>query len=194
MKVLPFGEDGPKIEGRSSDGSWRCNALLAKDADGRLSISRLEVEPWTFGDRLALGTNVLRSLPLGRWLASAHSQLGDAGVWLKTGTLAGSVEGRAWAQAAAESARSTELRRGRRGYPEDHYRRIALAYLALQQQGVRGSPVRLAQDESTPARPVAWQTMRDWIHRATELGFLSPGSPGRAGRSPGPNLYKEVPE
>ena len=69
------------------------------------------------------------------------------------------------------------LRRGRRGYPDDHYRRIALAYLDLQRQGVsRGIQKRLAEQEGRP-----WQTIRDWLRIATEKGF-SPREPGE-GRS-----------
>jgi hypothetical protein len=97
-----------------------------------------------------------------------------------------SEERRRWAQRVADEARSVTLRRGRRGYPPDFYRGVALDYLALQDQGVsRGIQKRLAQERGVP-----WETVRDWVHGATKRGFLGPGQKGKAGRAPGPHLYE----
>jgi hypothetical protein len=41
---------------------------------------------------------------------------------------------------------------------------------------------------------VPWQTARDWINRARELGYLTRGKPGRAGAKPGPHLIADVGE
>jgi hypothetical protein len=177
-----------QLEGWTPDGLWRCIGDLIKTDQGRLVVSRLVIEPWRFGDQIGVSTDVLRKLPLGRWLASAHATMSDSEQWLATGELSKTDEGRKWARRAAEQARSMKLERGPKGYPPDHYRRIAIEYLDLQAQGVgRGIQKRLAEIEH-----VNWQTIRDWLNRAKELEFLSAGTPGRAGRSAGPNLYKEA--
>jgi hypothetical protein len=47
----------------------------------------------------------------------------------------------------AEAARELPLNRGRKGYPADHYRRIAVAYIdQIRAQGSRGVLARLADD------------------------------------------------
>jgi hypothetical protein len=71
----------------------------------------------------------------------------------------------------------------RRPLAHDHYRRIALRYLEILEER-RDVLVALAQEESVPR-----ETIRDWVRKATELGFLGPGTPGRAEQRPGPNLY-----
>lgn len=191
------------FEALSPDGQWVARGFVRADADGHLAVYRLEVFPadvYTVGVGDGLSSDDLRALPLGRWLEQTLATLTDEALLAQTG--AGydailsemgyeqpSAERKAWAHALAEEARSVRLRRGRRGYPEDHYRRIALAYLELQRQGVgRGIQQRLAEQEDRP-----WQTIRDWIHGATERGFLTPGKPGRAGRLPGPRLYEGAP-
>jgi hypothetical protein len=91
----------------------------------------------------------------------------------------------------AAAAAQRPLNRGRHGYPDDHYRRIALRYLKLVEER-RDVLVALAQEESEGlGRDVPRETVRDWVRRATELGFLLPGTPGRASKRPGPNLYRK---
>lgn len=90
----------------------------------------------------------------------------------------------------AEAARELPLNRGRKGYPADHYRRIALAYIdEARAHGSRGVLARLASAESV-SRP----TIRDWVKRARELGFLAPTKQGRAEATPGPNLNRKEKE
>jgi hypothetical protein len=89
---------------------------------------------------------------------------------------------------AAASARREGLKRGRTGYPDDHYRGVALRYLELVDEGYgrqpgKGIRSRLARDYDRPP-----ETVRDWIRRARELGFLEGGGPGRLDVRPGPNL------
>lgn len=198
---------GFAIEGRSPDGNWCVRAFLAVDQDQHLAITRLESWPFDTAvvmgaaPHVGLGGDDLRRFPLGRWVAEALAQLADENLLAATGSgydpmleklgFTGASEKRkAWARQVAEEARSVTLRRGRRGYPDDHYRRIALAYLDLQQQGVyRGIQKRLAEQEGRP-----WQTIRDWLAIATEKGFLTKGSKGRAGRMPGPRLYESKEE
>lgn len=193
------------IEGRSTDGKWCARAFLDVDRERQLAITRLEMWPDDTDvvtgakPQTGLSGDALRHLPLGRWMVEALAQLTDEDLLAKTG--AGydpmlkelgyenaSADRKEWARRVSEEARSIPLRRrGRRGYPDDHYRRIALAYLELQRQGVsRGIQQQLAEQEGRP-----WQTIRDWVRIATEKGFLGPGSKGKAGRMPGPNLYDD---
>ena len=184
---LSKGALSPMIEGRSVDGLYRCYADLDVKA-GRLTIIHLEVEPWAFG-QASIGTDALRQLPLGRWLTQAHSLLRDETLWLRTGELGKSPKGREMAAKLAKSNLDAEPpHQGRRGYPATFYRDVALRYLELQEQGVsRGVQKQIAKERDVP-----WQTARDWISKSTRLKFLSPGTPGRAGRRPGPNLKIEV--
>ena len=80
-------------------------------------------------------------------------------------------------------AQSQPRKRGPRGHPDEHYRRVAYLYLKLYQAGARPLLVVLGQQLQVPA-----ETARDWVHRARELGFLSPGKQGRKGATPGPRL------
>jgi hypothetical protein len=87
---------------------------------------------------------------------------------------------------AVEAAELPAKRPGRTGYPDDHYRRIALAYLSLLEQGEgRGVLKALAAAEGKPR-----ETVRDWVRIARKRGFLTEGRQGRAGAQAGPNLYE----
>lgn len=94
------------------------------------------------------------------------------------------------ARRLTKAASIEQLKRGRTGYPDDHYRRIALAYLDLLAMGNRrGILNKLAEQETNRlARYVPRETVRTWVRRARELQFLTAGEPGRAGAEPGPRL------
>lgn len=191
--VSPQGD--PVIKARSTDGAWCCTAFLRLTTDRRWIIASYTVSPWSDMPTGGATTSTARRLPLARWLAVAHARLPEMGDWLDKGKLPSGAPTRIMpqhvkrARRLADLARGAELQRGRKGYPPDHYRRIAFEYLDLQAQGVgRGIQKRLAEQQDPPRQ---WQTIRDWLARATEFGFLTPGTPGRAGRNPGPNLYRE---
>jgi len=197
-------EEGPLLVGRSSDGRWRCSAHLSLTEQNEFVIYRLDVRPWG-SELIPLGTDVLRRLPLGRWLTSAHSWLtAPLAEWLDSGSPSPSrpVDEKEWRRLRQEAERivKSELpKRGPKGYGSSFYRRIALSYLELQAHGVaRGIQGRIAEQENTrrgnKGMPVTATNVRDWLSRATELGFLSPGTKGRAGRAPGPNLYDTTEE
>jgi hypothetical protein len=83
-------------------------------------------------------------------------------------------------------------RPGRRAKPTEHYRRIALRYLELLKQGQRHVLKALAAEESErEGRAVPRETVRDWVRKATKLGYLTPGIQGRASARPGPELYRK---
>ncbi|MDP9397270.1 MAG: hypothetical protein M3P96_05360 [Actinomycetota bacterium] len=86
-----------------------------------------------------------------------------------------------------QAASATPLKRGRAGYPAEHYRRIARAYLTLVQgESSKHAMRRLAKAEDRPV-----ETVRTWVARARRDGFLSPTRQGLAGAEPGPNLEEE---
>ena len=85
--------------------------------------------------------------------------------------------------AAAKEA-ETPRRRGRPGLPDDHYKRIALEYLELFAAGYR----RGILDELACRHKRPKQTVRDWVHRARELDYLTKGKQGRAGAKRGHRL------
>jgi hypothetical protein len=88
-------------------------------------------------------------------------------------------------RAAGDAKRAPALtRRGPHGLGDDHYRRIAVAYLDLADAGMgRGLVQELARLEKRPT-----ETVRDWIHEARNRGFLTKGERGRVGAFPGPML------
>ncbi len=71
-----------------------------------------------------------------------------------------------------------------RAYPEHHYHDVALLYLNLLETGHgRNVLVQLAD-----LLGISHQTARNWVHRARQLGYLTPGTQGRAGALPGTQL------
>jgi hypothetical protein len=180
-----------------NDEPWLVRGYLRVAEEGFV-ISRVGVERFQFGDtghgaRLEeaeadVTGKVLRGVRLGEIRERAVRRLQERGIAY------GALERTGWdlsaeefeqARRLAEAARELPRTRGRKGYPPDHYRRIAIAYIDdIREHGSRGVLDRLARAERFE-RP----TIRDWIKRARELGFLAPTKQGRAEARPGPNLY-----
>jgi hypothetical protein len=82
-------------------------------------------------------------------------------------------------------------RPGRPGYPDEHYRFIAIRYITLAREGrSRGIRGLLAAEMSGRLGVhIAENTIGEWLHRARELGFLAPGQRGKVVSEPGPRLY-----
>lgn len=189
-ELTPTAAD-PLLVARSPDAEWRVMAHLHLH-DGAFFMQDLNIVPWD-GYPLPMGTEVLRRLPLARWLTQAHSWLAErAQGAMNRGDLRSQVQRLARSKVTPAA--------GRRGYPADYYRRLAMEYLELQSGGMYGGiRAELAKRETRrQKRPVTPDNIRDAISRATELGFLARGEPGRPGRMPGPNLYEpgggEAPE
>ena len=204
MVVLPVGApsrevdaagqplpSAPLLVGRSSDGKWRCIAHLGFTDRNELVAYRLEVRPW--GDEVVgLGTDALRNLPLGRWLTNAHSWLaGPVAEWARDPEKLKHLR-----QETRRLAESTPPRRGPKGFGEAYYRRLAVEYLELQAKGLsRGIREELAYRETKrQKKEVTVLNIRDALTKATELGYLTKGTRGRAGRGAGPNLIPSVEE
>ena len=73
------------------------------------------------------------------------------------------------------------------------YRRLAREYLKLQEKGIgHGIRLELARQESRrQKRAISVTQIRDALTQTTRLGYLSPGTPGRAARLAGPSLFAD---
>jgi len=131
---------------------------------------------------------VLRGLPLG--VIRDRALAGLRGVLLAREAMAADPSWRITDKHVEPARRAVveagKPKRGRPGYPEEHYRRIALRYLELLKLGHRNVLVVLAAEEGRPR-----ETVRDWVRKATGLGYLAPGKPGRAEARPGPKLKRK---
>lgn len=158
--------------------------------DGQLVIGAFGIEAVGGNEntpRLGITSTTLRSIPIGAWLASHRSTLADS-LDLTDVPLPEEI-GQRIAELVKASKRKNP-KRGRAGYPETHYQRIALLYLDLLNKGMTKGILReIARREKRQP-----ETIRDWIHRARQLGFLSPGTPGAAGAEPGPRLFETTKE
>jgi hypothetical protein len=161
----------------------------------RVAVERFRFSDTGYGARLEEGEadvtgKVVRGMRLGEIRERAVRRLQARGIAFEAMERSGwklSPEEFEQARKLTQAARQLPLKRGRKGYPADHYRRIALAYIDdIRAHGSRGVLARLASEEK-----VERSTIRDWIKRGRELGFLAPTKQGRAEASPGPSLYQK---
>ena len=155
--------------------------------DGRLVLTEFTVRSSGGVDSLLLRVR------LGDLLAELRSRIAERGgsALVCEGDTWGSRQDNEEARNTmlAEAATESEPKRGRTGYPDSHYRRVARRYLQL----VNGTPpvtrgvLRVMADEE--GRPV--ETVRTWIHQARKRRFLTDGERGRAGALPGPLLDEQ---
>jgi hypothetical protein len=208
IPMVPFTEDE---EGKPLDGDLLCGFVAYIEASsrrnahavtgwivggylapvsGEILIRQLELQPLDDETAPVTGT-VLRAIHPDAIVARAVAQLRDLpsalNVLDRHGLHVPSSDAKRRALEAAGAAAEHERRRGRAGYPEGHYRQVALDYLELQDSGVvRGIRTRLAERYGVSTSMIA-----DWVHRAYELQFLGPGRRGKAGREAGPRLHGE---
>jgi transposase len=71
---------------------------------------------------------------------------------------------------------AAKLRRGRPGYPDEHYREIAELYSTLILAGERAPNEKIAK-----IKDYSPSTVAGWVKKARELGYLPPGKKGKAG-------------
>ena len=121
---------------------------------------------------------VLRAVRTEELIARARAQLMDMpevhDAAAQLGLQVVTDEEKALAESAAALASDHERELGRTGYPESHYRHVALDYLELYHEG-RGM-TRGIRQELAGRYGVSDKTVGDWIHRAHELGFLGLGA------------------
>lgn len=176
---------------------WQVEGVLVV-TDDRLTIHELLVRPRDLAETAPAGgvtTSVLRAVPLGALLDAGRRALLQAPEQIaswedSSGQRFESLK--AAAERAAAAVRETDLKRGRKGFPDDHYRWVALEYLKLQEEGWSKGILRELAGRAAAHLGrdyVARETARDWVATARSKGFLSKATQGRAGASPGPNLY-----
>ncbi|MDA8289943.1 MAG: hypothetical protein M0014_16130 [Actinomycetota bacterium] len=175
----------PFIAARSRDGRWCVVVHLRLSDRGTFYQRDLEVTPWD-DIYTPMSTQVLRQLPLGQWLTDAHA-------WIAQRAQTRMQEGQVSRELQRLASSRKAPRTGRRPTPQWNHRRLALEYLKLQEKGVgRGIRRELAVIESRhQRRPVTDSMVLSALVQATHKGFLGPGTRGRAGRAPGPNLFVE---
>lgn len=168
----------PWLIGRSRDGLWLCELRFARIGEDIFSAYEMHLEPWLENEAVPLGTKVLAELPLHQWTLQAQTAMA------KRFKEEGSPEATAIAEA-------TVAKPGPKGFGTDFYRQLALEYLRLQGQGVgRGIRTVLADwMTETLGDKYDEANVKDALVKAVNLGFLSHGTQGRAGRDEGPNLY-----
>ena len=174
-------------DARSPDGLWWVHGgwVITKDDDDvavDVHFRSLTIEAWDPDElQLAVTSSVLRSLPLGRWLASARAESVDTYRLMMERWPDGSPERERLHRSAEQMAK--ERKPGRRGYPDSHWAEIAERYLELDRRGTRAVSTELAAQLGVPV-----QTAKDWVSQARKRGYLTPAQPGRSGGAPGPEL------
>jgi hypothetical protein len=197
--------DDPSVFGRFDfidlvgDREWRVTGLLALETGGPVVVRSLEVTPWLAlqGKEPPAGhdvtSTVLRSLHIARIRDRAARELREWAVDLAAAEQVDwpvpDDEARANIDRASASAAGEVRGPGRQGFGDPFYRRLALRYLAFQEERDSASRsrrgiIRDLADEFDLAPTQA----RDAVATARERGWLTPGSPGRAGAEPGPRL------
>jgi hypothetical protein len=144
-----------------------------------LKLGRSE-DGQVIGSGMILGGNVvessqgqvtagsLRSIPLGLILDELSRGLAKGAPWL-----------------SKISLRSRPTRLGPRGIPIDRLREVAQLYRrALASRP--SAPVKWMSEQirGPEGRPTPTVTVRRWLQRCRDLGFLGPATPGKAGERP----------
>jgi hypothetical protein len=188
---------------------WRVTGTVRVEA-ARLVITRLTIEPqpsWQSpsgrilkqDEMDAVGNGVtsslLRSIQVGRLISALRAELqrhpeavarmAQALAALGADTPSVDPEYLDVARRVAQAVPGPP-KRGPHGRGDDFYRQVALLYLELQSAGWgRGILGEIARLEDRPR-----ETVSTWVRQARKRGFLTAGTPGRAGAEPGPRLHE----
>jgi len=141
-------------------------------------------------------TSLLRAVQLVELVTEVRAKVKLQGfgtyVYVNSGKPVHSETERRRARELAEAAAGSRLKKGRPRLGEDHYRRIAFAYLDHVIEGHTGGVLKsiAAAEGARLGREVPVATVRTWVAEARKLGFLATGHPGRPTTEPGPNLYE----
>lgn len=161
---------------------WYVRGVLREVPAKAPVMSRIAVEHFDEPAREPSG-NVLRRITFGAIRDEALAELVRRGRSFTAMTRLTTPSEAAGAREVAAIAGRARPRGPHGGYSPEHYRGIAQRYLELVSGG-RRDPVKALCEESDTER----ETMRDWIRKATRMGYLAAGQPGVAGRAPGPKL------
>jgi hypothetical protein len=177
--------------GEKGNALWIVYGSLATASDGSLVIESLAIGP-AFEDQLGRGgddiahgitSQFLRLLRPAEILAACADQLQRQAYWLDE-----TARRRGVASAISPKQREIleRIDRGRPQQPpnvDDQLAEIAKRYIVLYQRGNIRPRAQLADEFDISATQV-----RDRLHQARRHGYLTPGTPGRAGALPGPRL------
>src|SRR4051794_16755005 len=165
---------------------WLVCAVIRQSDGGPPVLSRVKIEHCNDPGHEVTGA-IVREIRFGTIRDKALVRLRERGANLAAMT---AILPKPWvvaAQDAAEKAGRGKIAAGAHGaYPPDHYRHIAERHLALVADGRRDVLKALCEEESVRLDElIGRERMRDWVKKATRLGYLEPGQPGRVGRRPG---------
>jgi hypothetical protein len=175
------------------DVPWLVRALLAWDVSDAPVVRRLALEPWD-QDGPEVSSEVTHRLRVALLRDRALEQLRREPEMLQIAERFGmKVTTRDRRNAADLAAKATSKTGRKRGRPPlfgpEHFAEIARECIALYREGRRGIRATLAKE-----RKVSEATVRDWVKRARELGYLTESKHGKADYRPGPNLDPTEPK
>lgn len=169
---------------RKGEKNWIVRGIIARSRHRGIVARQWTVEPFSpDGSQDGVTSTDMREIAFGAIFDHVVNHLAFLG-WVASLPAGGTTpEWREWATDAAQLARDVELR----------YERVARAYLALVAQGWRrGIIAEIARQETERAgHEVTVGTIRQWVRRARDLGFLARGPQGRIYGVPGPRLMEE---
>jgi len=183
----------PRFRRRSRVNLWWIGwGHLERAADGAVVIGSLAIAPRHRDDSprsdVALGVTaeVLRTVSPARILAEAVAHIEISARGLEAIESRG---GPAMPDAQRTVLERVKSARPRRRVPDEEIEAIANRYLALYRSGVKRPLPEIANEFG-----ITREKARDRVHRARKMGFLTGGTQGRAGASPGPNLPAPAPQ
>ena len=167
------------------DVPWLVRGLLASDASDAPVVRRLALEPWD-QDGPEVSSDVTHRLRVAllrdRALDSLRREPESLQVAERFGMKVTAKDRHTAVDLAAKATGQT--RKGRPPlFGPEHYADLARECIALYRQGHRGIRATIAKE-----RNVSEATVRDWVRRARELGYLAESKHGKADYRPGPNL------
>lgn len=117
----------------------------------------------------------LRSIPLADLLTTLTREAAKArrGEPMSVRSLALALPG-----LLAEPYERPKVRPGPKGWPPEHFERVAQAYRGALQRTPR-SPIRTLKKELNASEP----TIRRWLQRCRDMGLLGESQPGKAGET-----------
>ncbi len=170
--------------------------VVANDAAGP-RVEAVQVRAVGRGGRTMVTSADLRAISPDALLRAAQQSAGDLSGETENAVDWWIEQGQLRDQAAIELRRLADRRRRReqrigrgRGRGDEFYKWVALEYVqALAEDSRRIHEVIAEHAQQTQGLDVGRETVRDWIKRARELGFLTAGQQGRAGGELGPRFF-----
>lgn len=170
---------------------WITYGSIATATDRSLVLESIAIGP-AFEDQLSrkgdeitrgITSQLLRLLSPQQILAACAERLLAQGYWLDEAARRGDRPMSAKQRAHLDRIADGRPRHAR--ISEDHLARLAIRYLTLYHRGNQRPRDQLAREFG-----ISTTQVRDHLHQARKRGYLTPGTRGRAGASPGPRLLE----